>query len=178
MRSTYYPGVCTKPGTYYQGWFMYMRYTQGHNEEHVLSRSVYCPRYLLTKLHCTVCTYSTYVCHTVHVHNICRCLYVCTCSNAYNIMTYTVHTYTVESPNEGHFEGAFFVLCIETVLFWRFELYCGDNIFGPQAVSFVERLSLFRSVPYRTFHCFIKTYCTQYIRTYSTLYPILSSVLL
>ena len=26
MRSTYYPGVCTKPGTYYQGWFMYMRY--------------------------------------------------------------------------------------------------------------------------------------------------------
>ena len=36
MRSTYYPGVCTKPGTYYQGWFMYMRYTQGQNEEYVL----------------------------------------------------------------------------------------------------------------------------------------------
>ena len=34
MRSTYYPGVCTKPGTYYQGWFMYMRYKQGQNEEH------------------------------------------------------------------------------------------------------------------------------------------------
>ena len=33
MRSTYYPGVCTKPGTYYQGWFMYMRYTQGQNED-------------------------------------------------------------------------------------------------------------------------------------------------
>ena len=31
MRSTYYPGVCTKPGTYYQGLFMYMRYTQGQN---------------------------------------------------------------------------------------------------------------------------------------------------
>ena len=38
MKSTYYPGVCTKPGTYYQGWFMYMRYTQGQNEEYLLSR--------------------------------------------------------------------------------------------------------------------------------------------
>ena len=38
---TYYPGVCTKPGTYYQGWFMYMRYTQGQNEEYLLSRSMY-----------------------------------------------------------------------------------------------------------------------------------------
>ena len=37
MRSTYYPGVCTKPGTYYQGWFMYMRYTQEWNEEYVLN---------------------------------------------------------------------------------------------------------------------------------------------
>ena len=35
MRSAYYPGVCTKPGTYYQGWFMYMRYTQGQNEEYL-----------------------------------------------------------------------------------------------------------------------------------------------
>ena len=41
MRSTYYPGVCTNPGTYYQGWFMYMRYTQGQNEEYLLSRSMY-----------------------------------------------------------------------------------------------------------------------------------------
>ena len=43
MRITYYPGVCTnlKPGTYYQGWFMYMRYTQGQDEEYLLSRSVY-----------------------------------------------------------------------------------------------------------------------------------------
>ena len=38
MRSTYYPGVCTKPGTYYQDWFMYMKYTQGQNEEYLLSR--------------------------------------------------------------------------------------------------------------------------------------------
>ena len=38
MRSTYCPGVCTKPGTCYQGWFMYMRYTQGQNEEYLLSR--------------------------------------------------------------------------------------------------------------------------------------------
>ena len=41
MRSTYYPGVCINQGTYYQGWFMYMRYTQGQNEEYSLSRSVY-----------------------------------------------------------------------------------------------------------------------------------------
>ena len=40
MRSAYYPGVCTNPGTYYQGWFMYMRYTQGQNEEYLLSRSI------------------------------------------------------------------------------------------------------------------------------------------
>ena len=33
IRSTYYPGVCAKAGTYYQGWFMYMRYAQGQNEE-------------------------------------------------------------------------------------------------------------------------------------------------
>ena len=38
MRSTYYLGVCTKPGTYYQGWFMYMRYTQGQDEEYVLNQ--------------------------------------------------------------------------------------------------------------------------------------------
>ena len=41
MRSTYYPGVCTKPGTYYQGWFMSMWYTQGQNEEYLLSGLVY-----------------------------------------------------------------------------------------------------------------------------------------
>ena len=40
MRSAYYPGVCTEPGTYYQGWSMYMRYTQGQNEEYLLSRSI------------------------------------------------------------------------------------------------------------------------------------------
>ena len=39
-------GVDTKSvliirSTYYQGWFMYMRYTQGQNEEYFLSRSVY-----------------------------------------------------------------------------------------------------------------------------------------
>ena len=41
MRSTYYPGVCTKPGTYYQGWFMYMRYTQGQNEEYLYTIQKY-----------------------------------------------------------------------------------------------------------------------------------------
>ena len=48
MRSIYYPGVCTKPGTYYQGWFMYMRYTQGQNEEYLLSRSTYVLNQVLT----------------------------------------------------------------------------------------------------------------------------------
>ena len=43
MRSTCYPGVCTEPGFYCQGWFVYIRYTQGQNEEYLLSmaRSVY-----------------------------------------------------------------------------------------------------------------------------------------
>ena len=45
MRSTYYPGVCTKPGTYYQGWFMYVRYTQVQNGEYLLSRSTYVRMY-------------------------------------------------------------------------------------------------------------------------------------
>ena len=35
MRSTYYPGVRTELGTYYKGWFMCMRYTQGQNEEYL-----------------------------------------------------------------------------------------------------------------------------------------------
>ena len=50
MRSTYYPGVCTKPGTNYHGWFMYIKYTQGQNEEYLLSRSMYYTRYLLSGL--------------------------------------------------------------------------------------------------------------------------------
>ena len=41
LRSTCYSGVCTNPGTYYQGWFMYMRYAQGQNEECLLTRSMY-----------------------------------------------------------------------------------------------------------------------------------------
>ena len=28
-------------GMYYQGWFMYMRYTQGQNEKYFISRSIY-----------------------------------------------------------------------------------------------------------------------------------------
>ena len=48
MRSTYYPGVCTKPGTYYQGWFMYMRYTQGQNEEYTYYPGV-CTNQVFTK---------------------------------------------------------------------------------------------------------------------------------
>ena len=41
QNENYYSGVCTKPGTYYQSWFMYMRYTQVKNEEYLLSRSMY-----------------------------------------------------------------------------------------------------------------------------------------
>ena len=83
MRSTYYPGVRAKPGTYYQGWFMYMRYTQGQNEEYLLSRSVYQTRYLLSKFHSMyvhvliheyVHTYIQYLC--VHTHQ-CECVLVC-----------------------------------------------------------------------------------------------------
>ena len=31
----------TQNSTHYQGWFMYMRYTQGQNEEYLISRSMY-----------------------------------------------------------------------------------------------------------------------------------------
>ena len=55
MRSTYYPGVCTKPGTYYQGWFVYMRYTQGQNEEYLLTQA-YTKQVLLYSI-CTVRMY-------------------------------------------------------------------------------------------------------------------------
>ena len=56
MRSTYYPGVCTKPGTYYQGWFMNMRYTQGQNEEYLYTIQ----KYVRTKasLYCFHTSYS------------------------------------------------------------------------------------------------------------------------
>ena len=40
MRSTYYPGVLNQVRTYCQGWFMYMRYTQGQNEEYVLNHVI------------------------------------------------------------------------------------------------------------------------------------------
>ena len=102
MRSTYYPGVCTNPGTYYQGWFMYMRYTQGQNEEYVLSRSRYVRTYCTNNVlkfivQCFSLGYSTAVpLHTVsaylrmYVHILCLhayvyfhiqdiCTYVCTC---------------------------------------------------------------------------------------------------
>ena len=63
MRSIYYPGVCTKPGTYYQGWFMYMRYRQGQNVEYLLSRSTYVlnqvQRKFITSITCTVCVCMT-----------------------------------------------------------------------------------------------------------------------
>ena len=41
LLSTNVPQRGHKISTYYQGWFMYMRYTQGQNEEYFLSRSVY-----------------------------------------------------------------------------------------------------------------------------------------
>ena len=67
MRSTYYPGVCTKPSTYYQGWFMYMRYTQGQNGEY----SMYCPG-LWTKPGTYVHTKQVplYIkqCHTMYIY--------------------------------------------------------------------------------------------------------------
>ena len=60
--------ISTKPGTYYQGWFMYMRYTQGQNKEYVLNqvltkhrplyvctqdKSVNCPCRMYNHLHAT-----------------------------------------------------------------------------------------------------------------------------
>ena len=60
MRSTYHPGVCSKPGTYYQGWFMYMRYTQGQNEEYLLSRSMTALNQVLTEqVPLTISQYNT-----------------------------------------------------------------------------------------------------------------------
>ena len=41
----------TKPGTYYQGWFMYMRYTQGQNEEYLLPRSITKPGTIASSMH-------------------------------------------------------------------------------------------------------------------------------
>ena len=72
-----------------------------------------------------------------------------------HVWTYSIHTYTVESPNKGHFGPLLsFVRKLSslgasecTVL----ELQ-GESSFGTQAVSFVERVSLFRSVHYQRFH--------------------------
>ena len=87
MRGTHYPGVCTKPGTYCQGWFMYMRYTQGQSEEYLLSRSVQVPLHLKVLNsyrvghrksileHNTHLTYGVCVC-------VCACVRVCVCVRA------------------------------------------------------------------------------------------------
>ena len=47
----------------------------------------------------------------------------------------------MDSPNRGHFGTTLFVLCEEVVLFGRLKCIrtIGKRIFGPQAVSFVER---------------------------------------
>ena len=90
MKSTYYPGVCTKPGTYYQGWFMYMRYTQGQNEEYILSRSMYLRKYVCTNVriyHCSV---------HIHIHTYIQCTHIMytyiQCTHTYVLTyTYSVH---------------------------------------------------------------------------------------
>ena len=71
---------------------------------------------------------------------------------------------TVESLNKGHFRTVFLSFvrslyslggpkCIGTI---------GRKSLGPQAVSFVERLSLFQSVHYERFHCTYSTYVTEH----------------
>ena len=51
--------VRTKPGTYYQGWFVYMRCTGGQNEEYLLSRSMYVLNQVLT-IRVGLCTWGIY----------------------------------------------------------------------------------------------------------------------
>ena len=77
MRTTYYPGVCTKPGTHYQGWFMYMSYTQEQNEDYLQSRSMYQTRYLLSEFLC-MCIYYMWSQHLLYlcVHLISAHMYV------------------------------------------------------------------------------------------------------
>ena len=96
--------------------------------------------------------------------------------HSYGMAAQPVFCTAVESPNKGHFGGASFVLCQEIVLFRRFKMYWNyrEKIFvRPQAVSFVEQVSLFWSVRYRRFHCIpmsVHAVCSvihiSYIRTY------------
>jgi hypothetical protein len=89
MRSNYYTGVCTKPGTYYQGWFMPMRSlslsllgnpfsqeagqnggsknTQGQMEEFLLSRSSVQNNGRSSVIFCAVCR------HFVRTNSVVLC---------------------------------------------------------------------------------------------------------
>ena len=83
MKSTYYPGVCTEPDTYYQGWFMYMRYTQGQNEEYLLSRSTYVLNQVRTK---QVLLWIILSVLSMLIQNRNLCTYVHTCCYVYVCM--------------------------------------------------------------------------------------------
>ena len=48
MRSTYCPGVCTKPGTYYQCWFVYVHEVYTGTECGVLTIQEYVLNQVLT----------------------------------------------------------------------------------------------------------------------------------
>jgi hypothetical protein len=63
MRSNYYPGACTKPGAYYQGWFMYMRYTGTEGgvltiQEYILNQVLTEQIYLYFQLFCNIKIYT------------------------------------------------------------------------------------------------------------------------
>ena len=108
-------------------------------------------------LHCSI--------HVVPV-GLCTCvlgqLYALSCQAFYDSCCGHILCYTVDSPNKGRV-GTVFVSfvrrlpslgdskCIGTI---------GKNAYlGTSAVSFVERLSLFRSVHYQRFPVYVHMYC-------------------
>ena len=150
MRSTYCPGVCTIPGTYYQGWFMYMRYTQGQNEEYLLSRSMYWIRYLLSGL--------------VYVHEV----YTGTEWGALTIQEYvpnqalskqvTLYVYTI--CGTGH---STYCTC---VYFWYQPIYRWHTVHG-YIRTYVCTVRTSQQPTLTWIHTYIHTYSTHIVATHA-----------
>ena len=91
-----------------------------------------------------------------------KCFIVCIAT----INIYCMYVCTVKTLNKGHFRTDSFVLCKE-VVFGRFKCTgtIGKKYLRPQAVSFVEMLSLFQIIHNQRFHCYSSEHTTKMIVT-------------
>ena len=93
---------------------------------------------------------------SVSLHRCCYCCggcglrWNCECALCTAIHTYTVNLLIMDTLGQPRLS---FVRRLSSLRKWKCIRSIGRNIFGLQIVSFVEKVSLFRSVHYRILHC-------------------------